>query len=327
MDFLAIGDTVVDTFIRLKDAEVHCDINNENCTLSMRFGDKIPFEFAKVVPGVGNSANAAVSAARLGLKSALVSGLGHDRDGSDCLAVFTREGVATDLIAINEGGETVNNYVLWYGPERTILVKYAHFHYDFPATLPAPGMVYLSAIGEDNVALHDPIADWLEKNPAIPLAFQPGTFQIKAGFERLKRIYARSNIFIANKEEYQRILGTLEEDVKKLMEMMRAKGPKVAFLTDGPEGAYVLSDEGAWSIGLYPDGKHPYERTGAGDAFSSAAVAALHLGKPLPEALAWGPVNAAFVVQKVGAQEGLLTRAELEDKLKAAPADYKAVPF
>ena len=49
IDFLAIGDVVTDAFIRIKDASVHCDINNVNCTLSMRFGDKIPFESATVV--------------------------------------------------------------------------------------------------------------------------------------------------------------------------------------------------------------------------------------------------------------------------------------
>ena len=60
-DILALGDTAVDAFIRLKDARVTCDINNENCMISMRFGDKIPFEFAEVIYGVGNSANAAVT--------------------------------------------------------------------------------------------------------------------------------------------------------------------------------------------------------------------------------------------------------------------------
>lgn len=327
MDFLAIGDTVVDTFIRLKEAEVHCDINNEHCTISMGFGTKIPFESATRVPAVGNSANAAVSAARLGLSSALVGGIGKDRDGEDCLAQLSREGVSTQYMAIREGEETCNNFVLWYGPERTILVKYVHFQYDLPPALPTPKAVYVSSVGEDNIGIHDELADWLEKDPGILLAFQPATFQMKAGLPRLARIYARTDIFIANKEEYQRILGSAEEDVKKLMEAMRTHGPKACFLTDGPEGAYALSNDGAWKIGLYPDGKNAYERTGAGDAFSSAAVSALVLGKSVPEALTWGPVNAAFVVQKIGAQEGLLTRAELEDKLKSAPADYQAVPF
>lgn len=43
-DFIAIGDTVIDAFIRLKDAEAHCDIDGKNCKLSMDFGAKIPYE-------------------------------------------------------------------------------------------------------------------------------------------------------------------------------------------------------------------------------------------------------------------------------------------
>ena len=71
IDFLAIGDVVVDAFIELQDAKVHCDINNDNCTISMRFGDKIPYKNLKVISGVGNSPNASVSASRLGLSSAV----------------------------------------------------------------------------------------------------------------------------------------------------------------------------------------------------------------------------------------------------------------
>lgn len=327
MDFLAIGDTVIDTFIRLRDAEVHCDVHHEHETITMAFGAKIPFEFSKTIPAVGNSANAAVAAARLGLSTSFVSALGKDRGGADCLARFTAEGVGTDLITIKEGGETITNYVLWYGPERTILVKYAAFEYDLPKELPAPRAVYLSGIGEANPQIYDQVADWLEKNPGILFALQPGTFEIMAGYARITRLYARADVLISNKEEYQKILGTMEEDEKKLMHLMQTKGPKTCILTDGPHGAYALSAEGAWKIGLFAGGENAYERTGAGDAFSSAVVVALLLGKSLPEALAWGPINAASVVQKVGAQEGLLTRAELEQRYASAPATYRAVPL
>ncbi|HEY4510804.1 MAG TPA: hypothetical protein VJG29_00340, partial [Candidatus Paceibacterota bacterium] len=63
LDVLAIGDTTIDAFIRLKDARAHCSINNETCELCLRFADKVPYESVTVIPAVGNSANAAVSAA------------------------------------------------------------------------------------------------------------------------------------------------------------------------------------------------------------------------------------------------------------------------
>lgn len=105
---------------------------------------------------------------------------------------------------------------------------------------------------------------------------------------------------------------------------MQAHGPKTCVLTDGGNGAYGMNATGAWKIPVHPVGLTPYERTGAGDAFASTATVALMLGKTLPEALAWGGINGAFVTQKIGAQEGLLTREALEHELSTAPPEYKA---
>jgi len=47
------------------------------------------------------------------------------------------------------------------------------------------------------------------------------------------------------------------------------------------------------------------------------------LGKPLEEALLWGPINSMSVVQDIGAQKGLLSRKDLEKYLEDAPNNYK----
>jgi ribokinase len=293
----------------------------------MRFGDKIPFESATVIPAVGNAANAAVSATRLGLSSALMAWVGNDRDGKDCVSALEKAKVDTTFISVEGGKHTNSHYVLWYGPERTILIKHEAFTCVFPESMPAPRAVYLSSLSDHSTPLHDSIASWLEKNPKTLLAFQPGTFQILAGLKRLEKIYARTNIFFANKEEYQKILGSAEEDPKRLMEMMRTHGPKICFLTDGPNGAYALSDDGGWKIGLYPDPREAYERTGAGDAFASTATVAILSGQSIPEALRWAPINSMSVVQYIGAQEGLLTKRVLEQYLEKAPKEYQAIPL
>jgi ribokinase len=75
---------------------------------------------------------------------------------------------------------------------------------------------------------------------------------------------------------------------------------------------------------MYPDPAAPVDRTGAGDAFASTFTAAIALGLSPQEALAWGPINSMSVVQYIGAQKGLLTRAQLEEYLAHAPAEYKA---
>ena len=157
MDFVAIGDTAVDEFIRLKDARINCDNSNQNCTISMPWGDKIPYDFSVLVPGVGNAANAAVAAARLGLSSGFVSNVGKDRYGEEILASFSREGVDTTHVAVNEGLPTNHHYVLWYEAERTILIRHEAYPYMIPEGFLPPKWLYLSSLGGNTLEYHQQI--------------------------------------------------------------------------------------------------------------------------------------------------------------------------
>ncbi len=326
-DFVAIGDIVVDAFIELSksDARVVCDIEGRPCQLMMNFGEKLPYMDVTVVNAVGNSPNASVSAHRLGLSSALVASVGHDRYGKDCLDALRKEGVVTDYVKAHEGKNTNYHYVLRYGVERTILVKHETFPYVLPAWSAPPRFIYFSSVGEHAIAFHHEIARYVKEHPETKLVFQPGTFQMKLGYEALKDLYAVTEIFFCNKEEAQAILKTKEDDVPTLLREFKKLGPKLPVITDGPKGAYVVDEDNqAWHMPMYPDPKEPTDRTGAGDAFASTFTAAIALGKSPEEALTWGPVNSMSVVQYIGAQEGLLTREKLEEFLANAPEEYKA---
>lgn len=325
LDFLAIGDIVTEPFIRLQDASVHCRINNEDCEICMRWGDKIPYESATLLSAVGNASNAAVAAARLGLNSALRAYVGEDQYGKDCLAVLTAEKVDTSLMVTQKGKKTNYHYVLWYEDNRTILVKHEEFDYTTPKVVASPKWVYLSSLASNSAPYHLEIAKWLGQHPTSKLAFQPGTFQMKLGLDTLKEIYARTEIFFCNKEEAERILSMpVGSDVKELLKKLQALGPKIVVMTDDVRGAYAVEADGTtmWHVPRYPDPRKPFEITGAGDALASSTVAALALGLPLHEALLWGPTNSSSVLQKIGAQAGLLTRTELEAQIKNPPAPF-----
>lgn len=323
LDFVAIGDITTDAFIRLKDASVNCDINRENCTLCIRFGDKVPYEFVDIVRAVGNSPNAAVSATRLGLSSGLVANLGDDQNGGECLATLQKQGVDTRYVKTHKNRETNYHYVLWFEDERTILVKHHDYDYQLPE-MEAPKWLYLSSLGESSLDYHKQIEKYLKNHPQTKLAFQPGTFQMKLGAEKLEGLYKVTEVFFCNVEEAKRILKS-KDDVKieKLLENMRKLGPKIIVITDGPRGAYAFDGTHMWFMPPYPDPKPPYERTGAGDAFASTFTVALALSKGIAGALTWGPINSMSVVQYVGAQKGLLTREKLEKYLAEAPKNYK----
>ncbi len=329
--FVAIGDIVIDAFIKLKDAHETVNKETQNTELCMIFGTKLPFEFAEEVVAVGNSANAAVSAARLGLSSGLVAHIGDDENGQKCLDKLREEGVSTNFIGVHKGLHTNYHYVLWYGSERTILIKHEEFPFNMP-DMDSTKWLYLSSLGENSLDFHATIAGYLEAHPDIKLVFQPGTYQIKFGTEALKRIYARTELFFCNLEEAQRILGLDRQSVNAssvpaLLAGLRALGPKLPVITDGPNGsyAYVTGADGqeyVGRLGIYPDIAPPLERTGAGDAFASTFSATIALGKSVEEALKWGSINSMSVCQRVGAQAGLLSIDRIAQYMKDAPPGW-----
>jgi ribokinase len=328
---LSIGDITTDAFIKVSDAHVHQN-PGEGKEICFRFGEKVPFESVTVVKAVGNAGNAAVSVHRLGAKSGLLTVIGDDANGADCLAVYKEEGLPTDMITIQPGARTNYHYVLQYGAERTILVKQEPYTYHLPSfknssgVLELPAWIYLTSLGDHATDFHDELATFLEQNPTVKLAFQPGTFQMKMGASRLKRLYMESDVFVVNKEEAQMILDTTQTDVRELLAMLHILGPKIPVITDGPNGAYAydstLGVPVAYFVPMYPDPKPPVSRTGAGDAFASTLTTLLAEGMALPEALLRAPINSMNVVQHVGAQKGLLTRQTIEKLVADAPSYY-----
>ncbi len=324
IDFLAIGDITTDAFIKLKDVHVHKGIDDsESSELCVRFGDKVPYESVDVIHAVGNSPNAAVAAARLGLFSAVLTNIGDDQNGADCLASLKRDNVITDFVQTETGKLTNYHYVLMYGAERTILIKHTEFDYKIPENLPEIGWIYLSSLADHSLPYHLEIGEYLKNHPETKLAFQPGTFQIELGIEKLKDIYMHTEIFFCNVEEAEKILNIKNKDIHVLAKGIHALGPKIVSISDGPNGAYASDGTNIWFIPMYPDVGTTISRTGAGDAFSSTFTVAIALGKTIPEALSWGPINSMSVVEYIGAQKGLLSKEKLEDYLTNAPESYK----
>ncbi|HVV26186.1 MAG TPA: carbohydrate kinase family protein [Candidatus Saccharimonadales bacterium] len=328
-DVVSIGDIVTDDFIDLIEKEEHTYSNEQGKWLAIPFGTKIPFDHHEVVPAVGNASNAAVAFARLGLKSSFATNIGGDQEGRDMIAVLQKEGVDHRFVRVNPDKKSNYHFVLRFGAERTILIKHEEYDYRWPHLThdEVPKWAYFSSISEHAIPYHDQVADWLDQNPDVKLAFQPGTFQMAAGAERLKRIYERSEVLILNREEAVTVGGGNHADLHDLFNHLHALGPRVVVITDGPGGAYVSDGHIRLQMPLYPDPGPPIDRTGAGDAFASTFVAALIKGNTIEGALQWAPINSMSVVQKVGAQAGLLKEREIDHYLRHAPPGYKPTPM
>jgi ribokinase len=328
-DVISIGDVVTDAFIRLINENAQVVENDKGKWLAMAYGTKIPYEEVYVIEAVGNASNAAVNFAKFGLRSAFASNVGGDQYGIDIINALGKNKVDTRFVRINPDKKSNYHYVLWYKDDRTILIKHEKYEYHWPHLRDneIPKWIYFSSVSGSALEYNDQIADWLEKHQEVKFAFQPGTFQLDAGVERLAKLYKNTDILVLNREEAVGLTKGNYDDLHGLLNTLHSYGPSTVVITDGPSGAYASDGTKRVKIPIYPDPKPPYERTGAGDAFASTLVAAIIKGYNLEAALQLAPISSMNVVQYVGAQEGLLSEDELTELLKRAPAEYKIEGF
>ena len=130
-DLLTIGDSTVDTFIKIHDATVECDINKQDCKICIDYGGKIPVD--SIDYGVaGNAANVAVACSKLGLKTAIYTNLGDDAQGEKIKNQFEKQGVSLEHVVVNGGKKSNLSVVLTFQGERTIFVYHQDWYYRLP---------------------------------------------------------------------------------------------------------------------------------------------------------------------------------------------------
>ena len=314
-DVIAIGDTTQDVFLEMADADLQCDEEGGNCKICFDYADKIAVEKKTDIPAVGNAANHAIGAARLGLKSAIYTVVGDDVQGHLSIEVFRENDVDTRYVAFDGKRETNFSAVINYRTERTIFVYHEPRDYRLPQLLPTKWVYLTSASGGGVQSLHEQVLRYLEDIPGVKLAFNPGTHQIHLGLEALKPVFARTEILFLNREESGEILGMSSDNMRELINGFHQLGVKTMVVTDGPRGSYASDGEKIWYLGIY-DGP-VVERTGAGDSFGVGFLAALVNGKSIPDAMTWGNANSTSVVRYIGAREGLLRPAQVAEMVNA----------
>lgn len=325
---LAVGDIVTDAFIKLSEdyAESYTDEKGYK-RLSFELGAKLPYDSVEIIQAVECSPNAAVSMSRLGVDASLMSWLGDDGPGKDMIKYLKEQGVDTDELVVENGKKTNYHYVLRYGGDRTKLQRFEDYAYEWKAPQQRPDWVYLGVLGEKTWPFHEGMLHYLEDNPGIKLAFQPGMYHLMWGAEKMKDFYKRSEVVVMNREEAVTVTGGDHDDIPSLIDKLHGLGPKIVVVTDGPDGAYASDGASRLKMPLYPDPGPPVDRTGAGDAFASTFVAALIKGNTIEGALQWAPINSMSVVQMVGAQTGLLHEKEIDAYLRRAPDHYRPTPM
>ncbi len=314
-DLVSIGDASLDVFIDPIEHESFCSIDQSKCLICFNYADKIPVRHLEFSVG-GNALNNAVGSSRLGLKVAVVSTVGNDPTGRRILDAVAAEGVDTSFAHKQEGMVSIYSTAVMYSGERTIFVYHAPYVYEFPKNLPVAPWAYLTSMGEGFMPFYGEMVNWAKRGE-VRIAFNPGSFQMKSGIDSLRDLFPLLEVLFVNREEAAKFMGdSIARGEKELLQGMVQLGAKKSVITDGSNGSYGFDGNKYYRCGVLP--VDAYERTGAGDSFATAVLAALIQGKGMGEALVWGTVNAASVIGHVGPQKGLLRREQLPEWFERA---------
>jgi ribokinase len=132
------------------------------------------------------------------------------------------------------------------------------------------------------------------------------------------------DILLVNRQEAAQLADCLGLDLAQaetagVAEALARRLNVTCVLTLGADGACGADGGAVWSVPALPVAV--VDTTGAGDTFTGALAAALDAGKALPDALRFASVAAALACRKLGAQESIPERDEIERHLMLLTGD------
>ncbi len=314
---ITVGESTIDAYMTLAHANADAHLDRESGGLCFRFGEKIDVKRYEFTIG-GNATNVAVGLSRLGIKATLCAEIGDDEFSLKIRNCLANEHIERVLVQQVKGQSNFSVIVNFKG-DRTLFVEDVSRKHDFHFDNVTTDFVYLTSLADDwRKPYQQALAFALRQKAKI--AFNPNSRQLREGKEVVHNVLRHTTMLFLNKEEAELLLHDAETQkheeayVKELMMHIRQLGPEVIVVTDGKKGSYALDDTGKF----YHQGIHEgeiVERTGAGDAYATGFLAASFFDLSIPQAMDWGSWNAASVVSKVGAQAGLLTKEQMEERI------------
>jgi len=333
-DIVCIGNAKIDTFLTLDEANHNLRFLKETNELCVKFGEKITVDKAEVLLG-GNAANVAVGASRLGLKTALVAEIGVDEFAQKIINTLSVENVDTSSVMQTQGQQSSFSTIINFKKERTIFSEHVRREHNFNFENIATKWVYLTSLGDLWQDAYNKTVNFV--NNKCHLAFNPGTLQIEQGLSNIEHVMTATHVLFVNKQEamkisnenksstffsrsidsrgklrgFKKVLDKNENPklIKQLLVSLKNLGPKIIVITDGENGSFAIDEKGV----IYRKGvvkAEVVEKTGAGDAYASGFISAFIKNKSIDEAMEWGTKNSASVINKVGAQAGLLRKID-----------------
>jgi ribokinase len=273
----------------------------------------------------GCSANVAVGLARLGVKTFCYSQIGDDenskwiekqleKDGVDTILIKREKNFPSDLSAIvidkNSGERVIFSNQKVNAKLKIIESEIKDAQWFFIGDLH----------GEWEKKLDEIYAIAQKYN--IKIANNPRQANLHDNPKKILETISKSDIIFLNKDEAVELIFASGEsfpesdlnDENRLLEYFQKMGAGVVSITDGVRGAWATDGkETVFAPGIKVKA---IDTTGAGDAFTSAFLAAHLLGKSLAECVKWGIAQSSSEVQFYGSIEGLLGEKDILGQIK-----------
>ncbi len=131
--------------------------------------------------------------------------------------------------------------------------------------------------------------------------------------------YSLCDCITPNETEAQALVGFDVSDVdsaRRAAEELVNRGAKAAVIKMGARGAFYLSPEERGHAPAFP--VNAIDTVAAGDAFNAGLAVALAEGRGLEDAACWGAAAGAVAVTRIGAQDAMPGRVEVEALLRGA---------
>lgn len=260
--------------------------------------------------GGGKGANQAVAAARLGAHTALIGRTGDDEPGRALRDSLAEEGInlsclltdpetPTGLAVITVDDQAENSIVVSAGANSTLSPDHIHGCMEILAGAKVV-MAQLEIPLESVMAAADATTGLFCLNPA-PAQDLP------------EDLLSKADVLIPNRSELAWLAsGDLPESAEEVVELARSiEGPGAIVVTLGSDGAMVL--RGQEAIRVASPRVESVDTTGAGDAFCGALGEALGKGTDLIDAVHRATRAGALATTRLGAQDAMPTREELEN--------------
>lgn len=297
-DIISIGAGTVDIFVKSNDLVLRDNF------LGVVASSKNEITDSLICSG-GGATNTATSFSRLGLKSSCVSLIGNDPLSLIVVNELKANHVDPSLIIQDNSPTDFSVVLVGQDGSRSILTNRG------PSALSETTMpwdrisqtewLYVTSL-EGNLNLLEQIIGFAQER-SIKVALNPGNREL-ADPSHLIPLLSRIDFLLLNKTESETLVGISTSD-DKFWDKLISFGSKVSAVTNGREGAYILSSSGKLFSPII--NTRPVDETGAGDSFGSAFVAGQFYHLSLQDSLFWGIKNSASVVSFLGAKPGLLT--------------------